>query len=657
MKPVLGAIIAVFIAFALGISSPEEPEYVKYEAGDDSEDTIQFVGGDGKTLLTSYWHKQLNGNASNGNSVPVILLCHGMGLVQGKSLSQFVEEFQQAGFAAVTFDYATFGKSDGFPRHQIHPKKQIADIKAAIRMIQKEGTARGVDVTKIALWGTSLGGGHVLIAAAGAHPAVRAVVAQVPHIASGLESVFGTLTSSPVDTTKGIVMFLLGLTKWAILKLGRRQAYFPIVGRPGSAAIMQNPGDSEGYLRLLNYKEEGQSGWKNAATTESALHILFYRPLNIVGSIGIPALLVAAESDTLCPAKQVAAAKERIPNSEILTLHGVGHFDVYQGDAFAEMLKQELVFFHKHLGIQDNDDKAGPYQEPTMPPRDSSVKSAGFVHIGKTGGSSISTLLRNGCTSFVAGPCRNISHETSVSKYVEHYYHVPDFWRLPETKHEAFIISIRDPFDRSVSSLLYHHPENAKVYSLRQTKKQLYYGPLAYACFPTLEAFAQLMHGNSTNCNYPYRQNSIVADDCTGLACAVVHGKVRLFSHLFFNYRNILDTKLPTDPPRRIFVLRQEFLWDDWKALNQLLGQTEPVIIPSASEKWRNVTGIKLPVTRDISLDGRNKLCHALQAEFMAYFRILKKAINMNKAEVEKSVIIAQKNCPNLDVRLMMNRS
>jgi hypothetical protein len=292
-----------------------------------------------------------------------------------------------------------------------------------------------------------------------------------------------------------------------------------------------------------------------------------------------------------------------------------------------------------------------------MPPRDSSINTAGFIHIGKTGGSSISTLLRNGCTSFVAGPCRNITHETAISKYVEHYYHVPDFWRLPDTKHEAFIISVRDPFDRSVSSLLYHHPENADVYHLRQTQKQLYYGPLAYACFPTLESFAQLMHGNSANCNYPYRQNSIVADDCTGLACAVIHGKVRLFSHLFFNYRNILDTKLPTDPPRRIFVLRQEFLWDDWKMVNQLLGQNEPVVIPNASADWRNITGIKLPVERDISLEGRQKLCLALESEFMSYFRILKKALNINELEFEKNVQISQKNCPNLDLPSMIRQT
>mmetsp|Transcript_7838 Transcript_7838/g.18884 ORF Transcript_7838/g.18884 Transcript_7838/m.18884 type:complete len:376 (+) Transcript_7838:82-1209(+) len=336
----------------------------------------------------------------------------------------------------------------------------------------------------------------------------------------------------------------------------------------------------------------------------------------------------------------------------------------------AVLLLQILVIYHRipnsnndndititETAPNDGGDGKGGAKGYTMPPRDSSFHSAGFVHIGKTGGSTISTLLRNGCTSFVEGSCkRNITHETVVSKYVEHYYHVPDFWRLPETKHESFIISIRDPFDRSVSSLLYHHPRNAEVYQLRQTKKQLHYGPLAFACFPTLEDFAQLMEGSSTNCNYPYHQRDVVADDCTGLACAVLHGKVRLFSHLFFNYRNILYTKLPTEPPRKIYVLRQEDLWDDWREVNKLFGQTEEVVIPHDFSNLRNISGITLPVTRDISVDGRQKLCLALTTEFEAYFKLLILAINMNNVEFEKSLKIADANCPNLNVRAMVQQ-
>ena len=161
-------------------------------------------------------------------------------------------------------------------------------------------------------------------------------------------------------------------------------------------------------------------------------------------------------------------------------------------------------------------------QRPTMAPRNSSLDTIGYIHIGKTGGSTISNLLRNGCNSFKSGPCRVVANETIVSKLVEYYYHIPDFWRLPTSNHRIYIISVRDVYDRTVSALLYHHPENAKYYNLTETRKQKYLGPLAYKCFPTLETFSSLMvRGNSTLCNYPYRHSVVDDSNCSELACAV----------------------------------------------------------------------------------------------------------------------------------------
>lgn len=54
----------------------------------------------------------------------------------------------------------------------------------------------------------------------------------------------------------------------------------------------------------------------------------------------------------------------------------------------------------------------------TMAPQESSEHTVGMVHIGKTAGSTISQLLRNGCTSFVKGACRNVTHESEVSRQV-----------------------------------------------------------------------------------------------------------------------------------------------------------------------------------------------------------------------------------------------
>ena len=64
---------------------------------------------------------------------------------------------------------------------------------------------------------------------------------------------------------------------------------------------------------------------------------------------------------------------------------------------------------------------------PTMPPQSSSYDTFGFIHIGKTAGSTTSNLLRNGCHSLTKSCRKNIPNESTVSKLVEHYYHVSYF--------------------------------------------------------------------------------------------------------------------------------------------------------------------------------------------------------------------------------------
>ena len=151
-----------------------------------------------------------------------------------------------------------------------------------------------------------------------------------------------------------------------------------------------------------------------------------------------------------------------------------------------------------------------------------SSTSAGFVHVGKTGGSTLSMLLRNGCHSFVRKPCHIVPNETSTSRLVQAYYHVPDFHLLPASNHQIYILSVRDVYDRTISSFLYHHPKNFKYYHVTLRKQLIRQAPMAYRCFPTLEKFASfLRNGNSTECDYPYRHNEIMTEDCNKFACAV----------------------------------------------------------------------------------------------------------------------------------------
>jgi len=276
------------------------------------------------------------------------------------------------------------------------------------------------------------------------------------------------------------------------------------------------------------------------------------------------------------------------------------------------------------------------------------------VHVGKTGGSTLSGFLANGCHSWVPKPCNVLPNETAISK-LSTYYHVPDFHMLPKTKHNAYVITVRDVFTRTVSAFLYHHPENLKYYHVRMNPKMRRQGPIAYKCFPTLESFAGLLQrGNSTDCDYPYTEKDVVIDNCSELACAALHGKVHHFTHLFYSYRHVFERMPLPDAAshRKWYVIRNEHLWDDWFDVNERLGDPSDGPRDPPTYTARNVTGLKLPVTREISDARRDQLCKAVETEYEAYFSILKLADNVDEYDLEEALEVAEKNCPKLDLRI-----
>jgi hypothetical protein len=75
-------------------------------------------------------------------------------------LERFARVFADAGFVVLVHDHRGFGASDGRPRFDIDPWRQIADRRYAISYLQSHPA---VDADRIGLWGTSYAGGHALV--------------------------------------------------------------------------------------------------------------------------------------------------------------------------------------------------------------------------------------------------------------------------------------------------------------------------------------------------------------------------------------------------------------------------------------------------------------------------------------------------------------
>jgi uncharacterized protein len=267
---------------------------------------------------------------------PVVIMAHGFGAERTFGLEPFAERFAQAGSAVFLFDYRCFGDSEGEPRNWVSPRRHLQDWEAALARVK--GLPE-IDASRIALWGTSFSGGHVIVIAE-RHPELSAVIAQVPF-ADGL----ALLSSVPLKSMPRLVMAALRDVFRSAMHLP--PFTIPVVGPPGSLAMMSTPGSWEGYQSIV----PKHTRWTNACPARAVFTATFYRPTRHASRVRCPTLLVMAERDEVIPSWSVKMELARLPNGQLLALNCT-HFDPYKGSWFETAITAERKFLGLHLGIE-----------------------------------------------------------------------------------------------------------------------------------------------------------------------------------------------------------------------------------------------------------------------------------------------------------------
>jgi pimeloyl-ACP methyl ester carboxylesterase len=264
---------------------------------------------------------------------PTVVVAPGLGTLYEGNPAKFGARFVDAGYTVVGFDYRHFGDSTGSPRRLYDPKIQLADWRAVIAALPR---IAGVDASNVALWGTSMAGGHVLNLAP-EYPRLKAVLAQVPH----LDSSIGASQRTPLQLAglaQKITADLLNAS------LGRPPVTIPFIGAPGSLAMMTAPGSLEYLARVL---AEPGTRYVNSTPARSALNILGYSPIKRAANSTVPTFIGAAAGDQLAPAAPARNLANRM-RAEYLEVAG-GHFDVYSGAPFETLVAAEIAFLRTHM--------------------------------------------------------------------------------------------------------------------------------------------------------------------------------------------------------------------------------------------------------------------------------------------------------------------
>ena len=265
-----------------------------------------------------------------------VLMAHGWTGVREQRLDAYAERFAAAGLAVLVFDYRHFGASGGEPRQLLDIGRQLADWRAAIAYVRG---LEGIDPERIALWGSSFSGGHVIELAARDHR-IAAVVAQMPFV----DGAANLLRLGPGHVLR---LTVEGLRDQAGALAGRPPHMVPSVGPPGSTAVMNSP-DAEPGFRALN---PAGLEWRNEAAARVALRVGAYRPISKAARVRCPILFALAEDDVVTPPDLAAKAAQRAPRAEIRHYPG-GHFDPYVGELFARVVSDETEFLLRNLSRQ-----------------------------------------------------------------------------------------------------------------------------------------------------------------------------------------------------------------------------------------------------------------------------------------------------------------
>lgn len=264
---------------------------------------------------------------------PVIIMAHGFAGERAFGLPAFAEAFAAQGFAVLLFDYRTFGDSDGTPRDNVDPFDHGKDWDAAIAHAR---TLERLDTSRIILWGTSYSGAHVICAAA-RDSAIAATISQVPY--SGI----------PADAPKPPFLTLIGMIANGLrdkvqTALTGKPHYLPVVGPPGSRAMLNTPECEPGYQALI---PAGKT-FANRMPYKLFLIAANYSPIEAAKVLTCPALVVAGEHDSLIPVEQAKLMAGLLGKGEFVTLD-CDHFSPYRGQWFDKNIALQMDFLMRHV--------------------------------------------------------------------------------------------------------------------------------------------------------------------------------------------------------------------------------------------------------------------------------------------------------------------
>ena len=238
---------------------------------------------------------------------------------------------QRANLTALVYDPRTTGLSDGTPRNDINPMKQIEDCSDALTYLSSLPV---VDPHKIVFWGFSFGA-TVSLCAASLDKRAKAVIAVCP------------MTEFEHDSQKLPRVLAKSIQDRASQISGNPPYYVPMLTAQGENPAGFGIGiEKDNYGLLVDTKEKIAPTFENRTTIQTYYKLVMWQPCPLWKYLSpTPVLFVVPELDRLCPLEKQLHCFEMLSEPKKCHIEpGKGHMDVLSGPNSDTLMSLQIDF-------------------------------------------------------------------------------------------------------------------------------------------------------------------------------------------------------------------------------------------------------------------------------------------------------------------------